>query len=478
MRLKAEIRRITAVLLCAVMFFSAFCVPSYAAKSGAGEEKNYTADCPYIKVLGLMSTDIYVDKDDPSSDTVWPPQVGLVVKDVLKLLPSLAALAVTKNYSRFGEKLYAAVYDIFAPLYMYGTGEVQDNSGSIFKYPAREEIKKDSYLIFEYDWRLDPVELAAQLNDFINYVLDCSGSDEVVLECHSYGGVVTYTYLNNYGTEKVRSVAFNAAAVYGTTFVGEICAGHIVLNDEGAVEYLKSVWAYSDAEKLLNGLIGTLYKTGVLGWLCDKVNDIAAGLGKDAMANCLLPMFGSWPSIWSMVSDECYDEAYNHIFNEICPEYKLDYSALQKKVDNYTDTIRVNRQSILENIKENCNLYVLARYGFCTVFIVEEWKTQSDMAVDLKYSSFGATAALYGETLGKSGKLISPKGDIDASTCLFPEQTWFLNNATHIPTFRCMHDWFARLLYFNGQATVETFEDSPQFLFYDENAGEFISDSK
>ncbi len=471
MRFKTKIRKITAVLLCAALLFTAISVPSYAA-----QEKKYTADCPYIKVLGLMSTDIHVDKDDPASDTVWPPQAGLVIKDVLKLLPSLFSLAVTKNYSRFGEKLYAGVYDIFAPLYMYGTGEVQDNSGTVFKYPEPGKIKKDSYLIFEYDWRLDPVELASQLNDFINYVLECSGSKEVVLECHSYGGVVTYTYLNNYGTQKVRSVAFNAAAVYGTTFVGEICKGNIVLNDEGAVEYLKSVWAYSDAEKLLNGLTGVLYKTGVLRWLCNSVNNIAKGLGSDAMANCLLPMFGSWPSIWSMVSDECYEDAYNHIFNEICPAYKLDYSALQKKVDNYTNTIRVNRQSILENINENCNLYVLARYGFCTVFIVEDWKIQGDMAVDLRYSSFGADAAPYGGTLGRSGKHISPRGDIDASTCLFPEQTWFLNNATHIPTFRCMHDWFARLLYFDGQATVGTFGDSPQFLIYDENAVVFAAD--
>lgn len=474
---KSIIKRLTAVLLCAVMLFSTLCAPAYAANGAAEEEKNYTADCPYIKVLGLMSTDIYVDKSDPSSGTVWPPQTGIVIKDVLKLLPSLFELALTKNYSRFGEKLYAAVYDIFSPLYMYGTGEVQNKSGTIFTYPEPEKIKKDSYLIFEYDWRLDPVELAAQLNDFINYVLECSGSEEVVLECHSYGGVVTYTYLNNYGTEKVRSVAFNAAAVYGTAFVGEICKGKVVLNDEGAVEYLKSVWAYSDAEKFLNGLTGVLYKTGVLGWLCDKVNNIARGLGKDAMANCILPMFGSWPSIWSMVSDECYDDAYNHIFNEICPEYNLDYSALQKKVDNYTNTIRVNRQSILKNINENCNLYVLARYGFCTVFIVENWKIQGDMAVDLRYSSFGASVLPYGEKSEKSGRYISPDGDIDASTCLFPEQTWFLDNATHIPTFRCMHDWFARLLYFDGQATVDTFEDSPQFLFYNENSGTFTADN-
>ena len=40
-----------------------------------------------------------------------------------------------------------------------------------------------------------------------------------------------------------------------------------------------------------------------------------------------------------------------------------------------------------------------------------------------------------------------------------------------------MHDWFARLLYFDGQATVDTFEDSPQFLFYNENSGTFTADN-
>ena len=104
MSFKTKIRKITAVLLCAALLFTAISVPSYA-----DQEKNYTADCPYIKVLGLMSTDIHVDKDDPASDTVWPPQAGLVIKDVLKLLPSLFSLAVTKNYSRVGEKLYADV---------------------------------------------------------------------------------------------------------------------------------------------------------------------------------------------------------------------------------------------------------------------------------------------------------------------------------------------------------------------------------
>ena len=106
MRFKTKIRKITAVLLCAAVLFSAGCIPSYAAENTVTQEKNYTADCPYIKVLGLMSTDIHVDKDDPASDTVWPPQAGLVIKDVLTLLPSLFSLAESTAASRFTQRFF------------------------------------------------------------------------------------------------------------------------------------------------------------------------------------------------------------------------------------------------------------------------------------------------------------------------------------------------------------------------------------
>ncbi|MBQ4245279.1 MAG: hypothetical protein II702_10245 [Clostridia bacterium] len=472
-----KLKRFVSILLCALLALTPLCLPAGAADGGSGA--SYTADCPYVKVLGLMSTDIYADKDDPSQGTVWPPQAGVVVKDVLKLVPSLFELAITKNYGKFGPKLYDAVHDIFAPLYFYNEARVTNNSGPIFEYPAPDKIKKDSYVIFEYDWRLAPEELAAQLNDFIDYVLECSGSEQIVLECHSYGGVVGYTYLNNYGTQKVRSVAFNAAAVYGTTFVGELCAGKVSLDPEGLTEYMKCIWAYNGAGGFFNTLMTGLYKTGFTGGLCRLVDKLAAGLGKDAMANCLLPLFGSWPSIWAMVTDDMYDEAYNHIFNEVCPEYDLDYSKLQAKVDNYTNTIRVNRTEILNRINEDCNLYVLSRRGFCTVFVVPDWDIRSDMAVDVACSSFGATVARYGQTLGEDylaaadEKYISPDKSVDASTCLFPDQTWFLNNATHIPTFGCIHEYFATLLYYDGQADVNTFAQYPQYMIYDSKSIEF-----
>ena len=180
-----KLKRFVSILLCALLALTPLCLPAGAADGGSGA--SYTADCPYVKVLGLMSTDIYADKDDPSQGTVWPPQAGVVVKDVLKLVPSLFELAITKNYGKFGPKLYDAVHDIFAPLYFYNEARVTNNSGPIFEYPAPDKIKKDSYVIFEYDWRLAPEELAAQLNDFIDYVLECSGSEQIVLECHSYG---------------------------------------------------------------------------------------------------------------------------------------------------------------------------------------------------------------------------------------------------------------------------------------------------
>ena len=41
---------------------------------------------------------------------------------------------------------------------------VRDDSGAYFDYPEPQTIHKNSKLEFCYDWRLDPLELAAQLS--------------------------------------------------------------------------------------------------------------------------------------------------------------------------------------------------------------------------------------------------------------------------------------------------------------------------
>ena len=63
------------------------------------------------------------------------------------------------------------------------------------------------------------------------------------------------------------------------------------------------------------------------------------------------------------------------------------------------------------------------------------------------------------------GKYISPDKLIDASTCLFPDTTWFIGNRSHPYTPDWADDHMARFFQTDGM-TVDTFEDAPQFLLY------------
>ena len=46
------------------------------------------------------------------------------------------------------------------------------------------------------------------------------------------GGLVMLTYFTLYGTDRVRSVCFNAAAVYGETYTGELMTGDLQISSD------------------------------------------------------------------------------------------------------------------------------------------------------------------------------------------------------------------------------------------------------
>lgn len=459
-------KRLFAFALAVVIAFSGTGV--FTASAVDTIDAAYEPDIPYIHINGLMTSDIYSDASNPDSPTVWPPQGGDIAKAVFKLLPAIAGLSITHNYDKFADRLIPALNGVLEPSFLDNSGDRTNKSGAFCEYPPKEEIKKDSMLWFDYDWRIDPFETAAELDKFINYVLECSGCDQVVLESHSYGGVVAYTYAAVYGTEKVRGFLFNASAALGETFTGELCKGELVLDAEALTEYLKGAFAHNDGEKFFNGLFRVLYKTGFTGWLCGKINKVVEKTHDRLFAETIYPMFGSWPSIWSMVTEEDFDSSVDYVFNEFYKNDGIDHSGMLEKVNKFDTEIRKNKTEIFNNINETSDLYIVARYGYCSMFCTPSWKIMNDMITDVSKASFGAATALYGETLGedylagKDGKYISPEKNIDASTCMFPEQTWFIADYMHMRSKP--DDMFETLLYHKGQATVDTFDKYPRFL--------------
>ena len=141
----------------------------------------------------------------------------------------------------------------------------------------------------------------------------------------------------------------------------------------------------------------------------------------------------------------------------------------------------MHKGQTLRALNQTANVYVLSRTGFASIPLTPSCGNLSDGIVDTKYSSFGATTSDYGETLPDSvlentnPAYLSPEKDIDASTCLFPEQTWFLRNTRH--TLSNDEALIAALLNEQTQATVNTFAAFPRFLIYDDSTETLLPDS-
>jgi hypothetical protein len=140
--------------------------------------------------------------------------------------------------------------------------------------------------------------------------------------------------------------------------------------------------------------------------------------------------------------------------------------------------VREKREDVLNTINDNCNFYVISRYGYSALPLTTSWHTMTDGVLDTKATSFGATVSDYDVTdlFEVTNEYISPNGQIDASTCLFPEQTWFIRSASHIQHFPDIQKLAKELVCYDGQATVETFEQYPRFMYYSAATDSLIAD--
>ena len=460
-------KKITFRLMAIFMALVVCLVPALTVIAGAKGEESV----PIITIHGLMASDIYVDKNDPDSDLAWPPSTDAILTAVKEALPSIANLAVTKNWEKFGSDVCDIANKLFEPIFCGEDGTVTNGSGVIFEYPEPEEITKDSIVKFKYDWRIDPIEVAGQLDKFIDYVLECSGSKTVKITCHSLGGVITNTYLTLYGDSKVSAVCFNSTAIFGQQYIEDLMTGQIVLDSDSLQFFLGYALDYNEYKTLINEVIAIVRAAGLMDVIVNLGNTIIENILEQAAKEVLAPLFGGWLSIWAMIQDKGIEASEDYCFNQL---YKgIDRSAIKAKIDRYNTLVRPYKTATLKKLNEHASVYVISRYGYCSIPLTPTWKTNSDGVVDTVSTSFGATVAPYGETLSEEylakadPKYISPDNTLDASTCLFPEQTWFIHNMQHAQIPDSMDEMIYTLLRYDGQATVDTFDRYPRFNKYD-----------
>ena len=129
---------------------------------------------------------------------------------------------------------------------------------------------------------------------------------------------------------------------------------------------------------------------------------------------------------------------------------------------------------------DGVHVSIVAKYGFQLYPIVYNADLQSDMLTTCEQQAPGTTTAPIGKKLSDdyiaqakangTDKYISPDLSIDASTALFPDTTWYVQNLNHDCYPWALYPVIYRILRHGEQPlTVFSEKNLPQYLIYEKN---------
>lgn len=469
-------KKLIALTLSILMLFILVAVPV----SAAGNEKHEKT--PIIFIAGssvdicdaegnIISTgfDVLTDDDegDMSKEDLIESIVNITLPFVLEGLPQ-------DKWDNYGKALYEELAPIWDETQLDGDGNAKYGTGV-----SAAEIKqwddnalkdrtnvKNFYLRdfdFRYDWRLSPYDHADRLHAYIKQIIKSTGCKQVALVGRCLGGNVITAYLDKYGDQKlVKKVVYDEVMSNGSVVINDCFSGKIKFSDKHIQAYLLESEYYGKQDvgidligvndlllEVAERLFDLLTQLGATQGIFNTVYSLYERLYSAFMPSILLATgIGTWASYWSSLCDKDFDTALNLIFGKEGTESRAAYAGLIEKL-NYIRT-RIVKTRTLDG---DANLYkkfvkeygveigIIAGYGLVNPPIIESVDKTGDIVVDTESASFGATTAGVFDTFPQEyidkqiaagkGKYISLDKKIDASTCLFPETTWFIKNKHH-----------------------------------------------
>lgn len=450
-------KRIISILLTAFMVFS-LCLPAFAAEENT---------VPVINIAGIDANAVYADRNDASTRLSIPSKERIIEVFKEDIIPALIIYSAGQNTQVLAEDISAILNRELEAWFNNSDGTAKENAGAVNKYP--EKISADAKLSFNYDWRGDPVEIAAELNAYIDYVIDKSGSEQIAVTCHSLGSIILVSYLTIYGGDKVSGIVLDTPALMGLKSVGDLLSGKMDIDGEALTYFLKGILGENEYAELIASLADIFDLAGIPDMFSVFFDRILDEIGPVIYKNTLVPLFACWPTVWALTPDEQTEEAKNYIFGNICKDE--DYSALISRIDNYSSTVKKTVKDVLLNYDKAGKVAVISRYGYAGVPVSEAWEAMSDTVIETSSNSLGATTAALGDYFsdryleGKDMKYISPDKTVDASTCLFPEKTWFIKNLQHSET--AVTEVLYSTLLFSAQELTADNSQISRFMYYD-----------
>lgn len=404
------------------------------------------------------------------------------------LMPFLVNGILMDDWEPYYKNLQKEISELFGDIILDNNGEAtngthisqwhQDQNAYKMSTDCKGEKGFYSYddYQFWYDWRLDPMYIADQFNEYIKAVKQATGSDKVSIICRCLGTNVVCAYLEKYGTDDIYGVGFDGSVCMGVDAFSEGFSGELMF-DGNAIERVladaNSLGIFS-IDPFIIATIDLAEKAGLI--------DTAIGVTKatiyekvyKGVISALALSSVSYPSYWACVDVDHFDKAVDCIFGEEGSEKRTTYAGLIEKITRYNNQVKKNIPELIKSLPEkDIKVGIIAKYGFQMIPICQSSETIADTFVSIKSASFGATSGTVYQTLSDEyiaaqtekglGKYISPDKQIDASTCILPDNTWFVKGIKHSEWTYPENMLLSTIISSDRQLTVDDFAES-QFM--------------
>ncbi len=447
-------------------------------------------------VCGVGALPFYIDAGTENEAVYFPPEVN-IGKVVFEALGAIFLSTFLWDLSILSDKVVEIAHDILGKLGCDENGlpaynvthtsyeksmahhkELYENAESAefaIVRTAAELVGADHVYCYNCDWRVDPVDNSKKMHAVIERVLSETGHEKVKLVACSMGGLQTLTYFNEYTSDLVDTAVFLSSAHNGLLFVGNLFAGDFVLDQYDFFSWLKTFKTGKEStDKFLGKLLDRLAVTKLLVIPFRLLNRLGRALNEQAVERVLKNTLATMPGMWSFVCGDTYPAAKQLMMTEQSEQFEAD-------ADYFQQNIRAKSKEILESAEENgTKLAFVSHYDKGVVPVTSDACVHGDGLIETVCTSGGATVADYGKTLGEGYKQakecsdhnhLSADGVIDASTCDFPDYTWFVRGVGHVGFNKDsdQHELLRWLLTSDSQQTVFDNEQYPQFLQADIN---------
>lgn len=301
---------------------------------------------------------------------------------------------------------------------------------------AKEVIGEENMFFFAFSLFGDAMESARYLDEYIDFVLEKTGAKKVNLLPISLGGTIFTAFCDQFSdTDKVNSIANIVPVLDGTQVVTDMFNRNWDLSAE--------FWY----QELFPMAIGEFTEYGDLAG--HLVNLLIHSLPTDVNASMITSMYDvlldhllvNTPQIWAMVQSEAYPAlADKYLGDEAHKAVREKTDAFYHAQLNLADNIKtMTDNGVKINIISGYSLYAGdARYKFFHLMGNSD-SINSDGVINVESTTLGATAVLpdeqlpanYEQAIDSDYCYISPDREVDASTGVLPDNTWYFYNMHH-----------------------------------------------